>query len=79
MKEKRGVLGPVAAGCSELLAGVGVTRWKAWSAVEKCLLKLLIIVDLSVVTVFLSLSQWAAGKRWSYFPWTLQCPRTFWS
>ena len=39
-----------------LLTGVGVTRWKAWPAVEKCLLKLLVIVDLSVVTVFPILS-----------------------
>ena len=36
------------------LTGVGVARWKAWPAVEKCLLKFSIIVDLSVVTVFLS-------------------------
>ena len=35
---------------------VGVARWKAWPAVEKCLLKLSIIVDFSVVTVFPSLS-----------------------
>jgi hypothetical protein len=35
------------------------------SQVEKCLLKLAIIVD------------WAAGWRCSYSPWTLQCPRTF--
>ena len=38
-----------------LLTGVGVARWKAWPAVEKCLLKFSIIVDLSVVTVFPSL------------------------
>ena len=35
-----------------LLTGVGVARWKAWLAVEKCLLKCSIMVDLSVVTVF---------------------------
>ena len=35
---------------------VGVARWKAWPAVEKCLLKFSIIVDLSVVIVFPSLS-----------------------
>jgi hypothetical protein len=29
-----------------------VARWKAWPAVEKCLLKCSIIVDLVVVTVF---------------------------
>ena len=38
------------------MAGVGVARWKAWPAVEKCLLKFSIIMDLSVVTVFPSLS-----------------------
>jgi hypothetical protein len=56
LKEKRW-LGPVAAGGAELLAGVRVARWKAWPAVEKYLLKFLIIVDLSVVTVFPSLSE----------------------
>jgi hypothetical protein len=53
VKEKLGRLGQVAAGGAELL--VGVARRKAWPAVEKCLLKFSIIVDLSVVTVFLSL------------------------
>ena len=38
------------------MTGVEVARWKAWPAVEKCLLKFSIIVDLSVVTVFPSLS-----------------------
>ena len=38
------------------LTGVGVARWKAWPAVEKCLLKFSIIVDFSVVTVFPSVS-----------------------
>ena len=47
-------LGQVAAGGAEML--LGVNRWKAWPAVEKCLLKLSIIVDLSVVTVFPILS-----------------------
>ena len=28
------------------LTGVGVARWKAWPAVEKCFLKFSIIVDL---------------------------------
>ena len=32
------------------MAGVGVARWKAWPAVEKCFLKSSIIVELSVVT-----------------------------
>ena len=65
-----------------LLTGVGVAWWKAWPAIEKCLLKFSIIVDLSVVTVFPTLSalgSWAAGRRCSYSPWTLQWPRTFWS
>ena len=35
---------------------VGVAKWKALPAVEKWLLKFSIIVDLSVVTVFPSLS-----------------------
>ena len=35
-----------------LLTGVGVARWKAWPAVEKCLLKCSIKVELSVVAVF---------------------------
>ena len=41
--------------CAGQLTGVGVARWKAWPAVEKCLLKFSIIVDLLVVTVFPSL------------------------
>ena len=47
-----GRVGQVHGGGAELLSGVGVARWKAWPAIEKCLLKLAIIVDLSVVTVF---------------------------
>ena len=43
-------------GGAELLAEVGVARRKAWPAVEKCLLKFSIIMDLSVETVFPSLS-----------------------
>ena len=43
-------------GGAELLAEVGVARRKAWPAVEKCLVKFSIIMDLSVVTVFPSLS-----------------------
>ena len=46
VKEKLGRLGQVAAGGADLLAGVGVARRKAWLAVEKCLLKFSIIVDL---------------------------------
>ena len=44
------MLGQVTAGRAELLAG-----WKVWPAVEKCLLKLSIIVDLLLVTVGASL------------------------
>ena len=51
-----GRLGQVAAGGAELLVGVGVARRKSWPAVEKCLLKFSIIVNLSVMTVFPSLS-----------------------
>ena len=43
-------------GGAELLTLVGVARWKAWPAIEKCFLKFSIIVDLPVVTVFPSLS-----------------------
>ena len=56
MKEKLGRLGQVTAGGADLLAGVGVARRKAWPAVEKCLLKCSITMDLSVVTVLPSLS-----------------------
>ena len=48
-------LGLVAVGDVELLTGIGVARWKAWPAIEKCLLKFSIVV-LSAVTVFPSLS-----------------------
>ena len=54
MKEKWGKLGQVAVGGAGQLNGIGVARWKAWPAVEKCLLKFSIIVDLSVVTVSLT-------------------------
>jgi hypothetical protein len=66
-----GRLEQVAVGGAELLTGVGVARWKAWAAVEKCLLKFSIIIDLSVVTTFPCLSpvgseQWAVGSgQWS--------------
>ena len=43
-------------GAAELLAGVWVARRKSWPAVEKCLLKPSIIMDLSVVTMLSSLS-----------------------
>uniref|UniRef100_A0A8C7HZ05 Rap guanine nucleotide exchange factor 4 n=1 Tax=Oncorhynchus kisutch TaxID=8019 RepID=A0A8C7HZ05_ONCKI len=54
--EKRGRFRPVVAVGAELLAGVGVARWKAWPAVERCLLKFSCIVDLLMMTVFPSLS-----------------------
>ena len=47
-----GRLGQVAVGGAVLLTGLGVARWKAWPAIEKCLLKFSIMVDLSVVIVF---------------------------
>ena len=50
------MLGRVAVGGAVLVTRVGVARWKAWPGVEKCLLKCSNIVDLSVVTVFPSLS-----------------------
>jgi hypothetical protein len=56
VKEKLGRLGQFAVGGEELLAVVVVARRKAWPAVEKCLLKFSIIMNLSVVTVFPSLS-----------------------
>jgi hypothetical protein len=46
-----------------LLTGVVVASWKIWPAVENCLLKFSIIVDLSV----------AAGRRCSYSTWALLC------
>ena len=51
-----GEAGRVAVGGAGQLTRVGVARWKAWLAVEKCLLKFSIIVDLSAVTLFPSLS-----------------------
>jgi hypothetical protein len=38
VKEKWERLGKVAVGGAELLTGVGVARWKARPAIEKCLL-----------------------------------------
>ena len=51
VKEKWGRLGQVVVGGAELFSRIGVARWKAWPAVEKCFLKFSITVDLSVVTV----------------------------
>jgi hypothetical protein len=41
-----------------LLTGVGVTRWKAWPAVEKRLLKFSIIVDLIVFPSLSAVGSW---------------------
>jgi hypothetical protein len=56
VKEKLGRVGQVAVGDADLLTRVEVARRKAWPAIEKCLLKFSIIVDLLVVTVLPSLS-----------------------
>jgi hypothetical protein len=56
VKDKWGRLGKVAVGVQGCWPGVRVARWKAWPSIEKCLLKFSIIVDLSGVTVFPSLS-----------------------
>jgi hypothetical protein len=55
--EMVGALDVAVEGAGQLI-GIGVARWKAWPAVEKCLLQFSIIVDLLVVTVFPSLSSW---------------------
>ena len=52
--EMVGALAGCCGGC-RAVDRVGVAMWKAWPAVEKCLLKFSIIVYLSVVTVFPSL------------------------
>ena len=79
VKEKLVRFGRVAAGGVELLAGVEVARRKAWLAVEKCLLKFSIIMDLSVVTVLLSLSAVGSWEEVLLCSMDLQCPKTFWS
>ena len=58
-------LGRVAVEGAWQLTGVGLARWKA------------IQVDLSVVTVFPSLSAVGSWEEELLFLWTLQCPRTF--
>ena len=79
MKEKQGGLVQVAAGGAELLAGVVVARWKAWLAIEKCLLKFLIIVDLSVVTVFPSLSAVGSWEEVLLFSMDFKVSQNFWN
>ena len=67
----------VAVGRAVLLTGVGVARWKAWPAVEKCLLKFSIIVDLSVVTVFLSLRAVGSWEEVLLFSMDFSVPERF--
>ena len=62
-------------GGAGLLTGVRVARWKAWPAVEKCLLRFSIIVNVSVVTVFPSLS--AVGSCEEVLSFSMDFPRTF--
>ena len=62
-------------GAAGLLAGVGVARWKACPAVEKCLL---IIVDLSVVTVFPSLSAVGSWEEMLLFSMDFTVSQNFW-
>ena len=76
VKEKLGRLGQVAA---ELLAGVVLARRKTWPAVEKCLLKFSIIVDLSVVTVLPSLSAVGSWEEVFLFSMDFTVSQRFWS
>jgi hypothetical protein len=69
--------GQVAAGSAEMLARVGVARWKAWPAVKKCLLKLSNIVDLSVVTVFPILSAVGSWEEVLLFSMDFSVPKLF--
>ena len=64
-------------GGAELLARVGVARWKAWPAVEKCLLKFSIIVDLSALTVFPSLSAVGSWEEVLLFSMDFTVSQTF--
>ena len=73
-----GRLGQVAVGGAVLLTGLGVARWKAWPAIEKCLLKFAnysgFISGDSGDSVDSAVGSW---EEVYYSPWTLQCPRTF--
>ena len=71
------MLGQVSAGGAELLAGIGVARWKPWPAVEKCLLKYSIIVDISVVTVFPSVSAVGSWEEVLLFSMDFSLPKPF--
>ena len=77
VKEKLGMLRQVAVGGAELLARVGVARRKAWPAVEKCLLKFSIIVDLSVVTVFPTLRAVGSWEEVLLFSMDFSVPKLF--
>ena len=72
------MLGQVAVGGVGLLTGVGVTRWKAWPAIEKCLLKFSIILDLLVVTVFPSLSAVGSWEEVLLFSMDFTVSQNFW-
>ena len=59
------------------MAEVGVARRKAWPAVEKCLLKFSIIMDLSVVTVLPSLSAVGSWEEVLLFSMDFSVPERF--
>ena len=59
------------------MAEVGVARRKAWPAVEKCLLKFSIIMDLTVETVFPSLSAVGSWEEVLLFPMDFSVPELF--
>ena len=65
-------------GGAVLLTGVRVARWKAWPAVEKCLLKFSIIVDLSVVTEFHILSEVGSWEEVFLFSMDFTVSQNFW-
>ena len=77
MKEKWKRLGQVAVGVAGLLTRLGVARWKAWPAVEKCLLKFSSFVDLSVGTVFPSLSAVGSWEEVLLFSMDFSVPELF--
>jgi hypothetical protein len=58
-----------------LLTRVGVARWKAWPAVEKCCVT--IVVDLSVVTVFPSLSAVGSSEEVLLFSMDFRVSQNF--
>ena len=60
-----------------LVARVGVARRKTWPAVEKCLLKFSIIVDLSVVTVLPSLGAVGSWEDVFLFSMDFTVPQNF--